>query len=167
MYAKEELTRCNHFGTAHIVTTQSQKHTEYTSNSYPLFITILQPITLRDTGFTMSRLIAGLTSATQNAEAVYNYLRVMSSHKLDPTVVPIPQFLLEEIQEDIKGNLRLTLPIDPTSDKVAGYYNIIWVIPQIINDLLAVLVCPCDHSVNWRIHEHNSLSGLQLTSSPP
>ena len=45
MYAKEELTRCNRFGTVHIVTAQFQKHTEYTSNSYPSFIDIPQPVT--------------------------------------------------------------------------------------------------------------------------
>ena len=70
---------------------------------------------LRDAGFTMSRLLTGLTAATQNAEAVYSYLRVMASHKLDPTVVPVPQLIkiLEEVEEDIKGSPRLTLPIDP------------------------------------------------------
>ena len=46
MYAKEELTRCNRFSTAHIVTAQSQKHMEYTSNSYPSFIHIPQPVTI-------------------------------------------------------------------------------------------------------------------------
>ena len=46
MYAKEELTWCNHFSTAHIVGTQSQKHREYTSNSYPSFIDIPQHVTL-------------------------------------------------------------------------------------------------------------------------
>ena len=45
---------------------------------------------LRDAGFTMSRLLTGLMMATQNAEAVYSYLRVMASHKLDPTIVPVP-----------------------------------------------------------------------------
>ena len=45
MYAKEELTWCNRFGTAHIVAAQSQKHREYTSNSYPSFIDIPQPVT--------------------------------------------------------------------------------------------------------------------------
>ena len=45
---------------------------------------------LRDAGFTMSRFLTGLMTATQNAEAVYNYLRVMASHTLNPTVVPVP-----------------------------------------------------------------------------
>ena len=97
---------------------------------------------LRDAGFTMSRLLTRLTAATQNAEAVYNYLRVMASHKLDPTVVPVPQLIkiLEEVEKDIKGSPRLTLPIDPKSGKVEEYYNIIRVTPHIIQDLLVVLV---------------------------
>ena len=97
---------------------------------------------LRDAGFTMSRLLTRLRAATQNAEPVYNYLRVMASHKLDPTVVPVPQLIkiLEEVEKDKKGSPRLTLPIDPKSGKVEEYYNIIKVTPHIIQDLLAVLV---------------------------
>ena len=95
---------------------------------------------LRDAGFTMSRLLTGLTAATQNAETVYNYLRVMASHKLNPTVVPVPQLIkiLEEVEKDIKGSPRLTLPIDPKSGKVEEYYNIIRVTPPIIQDMLVV-----------------------------
>ena len=97
---------------------------------------------LRDAGFTMSRLLTGLMAATQNAEAVYNYLRVMALHKLNPTVVLVPQLIkiLEEVEKDIKGSARLTLPIDPKSGKVEEYYNIIRVSPHIIQDLLVVLV---------------------------
>ena len=70
--------------------------------NYNTFATMI----LRDAGFTMSRLIAGLTSATQNVEAVYNYLRVMSSHKLDPTVVLIPQLIqISRIEEFHFGGL--------------------------------------------------------------
>ena len=45
MYAKEELTRYNCFGTVHIVTTHTEKQGEYISNSYPSFIEVLQPVT--------------------------------------------------------------------------------------------------------------------------
>ena len=118
---------------------------------------------LRDAGFTMSRLLTGLTAATQNAEAVYSYLRVMASHKLDPTIVPVPQLIkiLEEVEEDIKGSPRLTLPIDPKSGKVEEYYNIIRVTPHIIQDLLVVLVTIplMDVSLQMNVYQvHNLLA---------
>ena len=97
---------------------------------------------LRDATFTLSRLLSGLTAATQNVEAVYDYLRVMATHKLNPTVVPLPQLkqMLLEIQEGIRESPRLTLPIDPDSEKVESYYDIIRVTPHITQDLLVVLV---------------------------
>ena len=102
---------------------------------------------LRDAGFTMSRLLTGLMAATQNTEAVYSYLRVMALHKLDPTVVPVPQLIkiLEEVKEDIKGSPRLTLPIDPKSGKVEEYYNIIRVTPLHHTGFVSGVG---DHSVN-------------------
>ena len=97
---------------------------------------------LRDATFTLSRLLSGLTAATQNVDAVYEYLRVMATHKLNPTVVPLPQLkqMLLEIQEGIRESPRLTLPIDPDSDNVESYYDIIRVTPHITQDLLVVLV---------------------------
>ena len=37
---------------------------------------------LRDAGYAMTRLLSGLTAATQNIESVYAYLRIMNSHHL-------------------------------------------------------------------------------------
>ena len=39
----------------------------------------------------MTRLLSGLTAATQNIESIYAYLRIMNSHHLDPTVMPVSQ----------------------------------------------------------------------------
>ena len=117
---------------------------------------------LRDAGFTMSRLLSGCTAATQNAEAVYNYLRVMALHKLDPTVVPVPQLIkIVEVEKDIKGSPRLTLPIDPKSGKVEEYYNIIRVTSHIIQHLLVVLVTISlmDVSLQMNVYQvHNLLA---------
>ena len=46
---------------------------------------------LRDAGYAMTRLLSGLTAATQNIESIYAYLRIMNSHQLDPTVMPVSQ----------------------------------------------------------------------------
>ena len=93
-------------------------------------------------------------------DAVYEYLRVMATHKLNPAVVPLPQLkqMLLEIQEGIRESPRLTLPIDPDSDNVESYYDIIRVTPHITQDLLVVLVkIPLtDTSLQMNVfHAHN------------
>ena len=50
----------------------------------------LATMILRDAGHTMFILLAVLISAAQNPEALYSYLRVMASNKLDPTFISIP-----------------------------------------------------------------------------
>ena len=119
---------------------------------------------LRDASFTLSRLLTELTAASQNAEAVYNYLRVMVTHKLNPTVVLEPQLIqmLEEIQEDIKRSPRLTLPIDPRGDKVESYYDIIRVTPHITQDLLVVLVSIplTDTSLQMNVYQAHNLPAI-------
>ena len=128
--------------------------------SYRTFTDML----LRDASFTLSRLLTGLTATTQNAEAVYNHLRVMGTHKLNPTMVPVPQLIqmLEEVQEDIKGSPRLTLPIDPGSDKVERYYDIIIVTPHITQDLLVVLVSIplTDSSLQMNVYQVHNLPAI-------
>ena len=46
---------------------------------------------LRDAGYAMTRLLSGLTAAIQNIESIYTYLRIINSHHLDPTVMPVSQ----------------------------------------------------------------------------
>ena len=46
---------------------------------------------LRDAGYAMTRLLSGLTAATQNIESIYAYLRIMNSHYLDPRVMSVSQ----------------------------------------------------------------------------
>ena len=59
---------------------------------------------LRDAGYAMTRLLSGLTAATQNIESIYAYLRIMNSHRLDPTVMPVTQLrdLLKYVQQEIR-----------------------------------------------------------------
>ena len=128
--------------------------------NYNIFSTMI----LRDASYTLSRLLAGLTAASQNAEAVYSYLRVMSTHKLDPTVIPIPQLieLLREVEEDIKGSPRLALPIDPYGNQVEDYYKIIKITPHIIEDLLVVMVTIplTDVSMQMNVYQVHNLPAV-------
>ena len=69
---------------------------------------------LKDAGYAMTRLLSGLTAATQNIESIYAYLKIMSSHHLDPTVMPVSQLgdLLKYVQQEIEGSPRLELPLN-------------------------------------------------------
>ena len=59
---------------------------------------------LRDAGYAMTRLLSGLTAATQNIESIYAYLRIKNYHHLDPTVM--------YVQQEIEGSPRLKLPLE-------------------------------------------------------
>ena len=81
---------------------------------------------LRDAGYAMTRLLSGLTAATQNIESIYAYLRIMNSHHLDPTVMPVSQLreLLKYIQQEIGGSPRSELPLKLDNHDIQGYYDI-------------------------------------------
>ena len=78
----------------------------YHYNSYTTY-------TLRDANYVLTMLLTGLTAAQQNAESIYTFLRAMSIHRLDPTVIPIPQLveMIQEVEEDIRESPRFALPI--------------------------------------------------------
>ena len=67
---------------------------------------------LRDAGYAMIRLLSGLTAVTQNIESIYAYLRIMNSHCLDPTIMPVTQLreLLKYVQQESrrKPSVRVT-----------------------------------------------------------
>ena len=116
---------------------------------------------LRDAGYAMTRLLSGLTSATQNIESVYAYLRIMKSHHLDPTVMPVSQLrdLLKYVQQEIKGSPRLALPIELTDHDIQGYYNIIKVTALITDDILfIVMTIPLkDTSLQMNVYKVHNL----------
>ena len=74
-------------------------------SQYKFFTTYV----LGDAGYAMTRILSGLTAATQNIKSIYAYLRIMNSHHLDPTIMPVSQLreLLKYVQQEIEGNSRL------------------------------------------------------------
>ena len=81
----------------------------------------------RYAAYAMTRLLSGLTAATQNKESIYAYLRIMNSHHLDPTVMPVSQLrdLLKYVQQEIEGSPRLELPLELNNNDIQGYSDII------------------------------------------
>ena len=55
----------------------------------------------------MTRLLLGLTAATQNIESVYAYLRIIDSDHLDPIVMPVSQ--LRALLRYVKKVLKVAL----------------------------------------------------------
>ena len=97
---------------------------------------------LRDAGYAMTRLLLGLTAATQIIESIYAYLRIMNSHHLDPTVMPVPQLrdLLKYVQQEIEGSPRLELPLELNNHDIQGYYDIIRVTAFLVDDVLFIVM---------------------------
>ena len=106
-------------------------------SQYKFFTTYV----LRDAGYAMTRLLSGLTAATQNIESVYAYLRIMNSHCLDPTIMPVSQLreLLKYVQQEIEGSPRLALPLELNNHDIQGYYNIIRVTALMTDDVLFIV----------------------------
>ena len=97
---------------------------------------------LRDAGYAMTRLLSGLTAATQNIESIYAYLRIMNSHHLDPTVMPVSQLrdLLRYVGKEIEGSPRLKLPLKLNNHDIQGYYDIIRVTALLVDDVLFIVM---------------------------
>ena len=116
---------------------------------------------LRDAGYAMTRLLSGLTAATQNIESIYAYLRIMNSHHLDPTIMPVSQLrqLLKYVQQEIEGSPRLELPLELNNHDIQGYYNVIRVTALLTDDVLfIVMTIPLkDTSLQMNVYKVHNL----------
>ena len=66
----------------------------------------------------LSRLQTGTVSIENNIDKIFEYLRIMSSHKATSVVIPPVALrkLLVKIENHMRSNPRLKLPYDPTSN---------------------------------------------------
>ena len=130
-----------------------------------IYLTQYQSFTtyvLRDAGYAMTRLLSGLTTATQNIESIYAYLRIMNSHQLDPTVMPVSQLrdLLSYVQQEIESSPRLELPLELNNHDIQGYYDIIRVTALLVEDVLfIVMTIPLkDTSLQMNVYKVHNLA---------
>ena len=73
----------------------------------------------------LAKLTLGVMGLQQNVNAIYEYLRVLSSKQVNPLLIP-PDALrgvLAHIKDDMKRNPRLQLPEDPNVS-IWNYYPI-------------------------------------------
>ena len=96
---------------------------------------------LQDVTSAVNRLLIGLIAIRNNVEKIYEYMRVMSTHKVHPALIP-PQplrDLLVHVRDQMRANPRLELPYDP-DEETWEYYEIMKITPVIVKDLMVILL---------------------------
>ena len=107
---------------------------------------------VNDIRINLAKLTLGIMSLEQNVNAVYEYLRVLSTRQVNFPIIP-PDTLrkvLAKVKEDMNRSPRLRLPEDPNLN-IWNYYTIMKITPVIMDDfLLILLTIPLrDQSLKW------------------
>ena len=73
------------------------------------------------------RLQLGLGVAEANVDKIFEYLRVMTTHRASPAVIPpiALRELLRKVRAKMKPNPHLRLPYDPDTEDIWKYYKVI------------------------------------------
>ena len=96
---------------------------------------------INDIRIIFAKLTLGVMSLEQNVNAIYEYLRVLSSRQVNPLIIPPDSLrkVLAHVKEDMKRNPRLQLPEDPNIN-IWNYYSIMKVTPIVMDDFLLILL---------------------------
>ena len=96
---------------------------------------------VNDIRINLAKLTLGIMSLEQNVNAVYEYLRVLSTRWVNPLIIP-PDTLrkvLAKVKEDMNRNPRLKLPEDPNLN-IWNYYTIMKITTIVMDDFLLILL---------------------------
>ena len=90
----------------------------------------------------LSRLQTGTVSIENNIDKIFEYLRIMSSHKATSAVIPPVALrkLLVKIENCMHSNPRLKLPYDPRAGGIWKYYSVIKITPIVMDKILVILM---------------------------
>ena len=118
---------------------------------------------ITDIRIILAKLTLGVIGLQQNVNAVYEYLRVLSSKQVNPLIIP-PDALrrvLAHIKDDMRRNPRLQLPEDPNVN-IWNYYPIMKITPIVMDDfLLIILTIPLtDQSLEMNLYKVYNLPAL-------
>ena len=88
------------------------------------------------------RLQLGLGAVEANVDKIFEYLRVMTTQRASPAVIPpiALRDLLRRVRAKIGPNPRLKLPYDPDTRDIWKYYKVIKITPVVIDKLLVILL---------------------------
>ena len=108
----------------------------------------------------LSRLQTGMVSIENNIDKIFEYLRIMSSHKAASAVIPPVALrrLLLKIENHMHTNPRLRLPYDPRAGGIWKYYSVIKITPIVMDKMLVILMTipVLDKTLELNIyHVHN------------
>ena len=111
---------------------------------------------INDIRIILAKLTLGVMSLEQNVNAIYEFLRVLSSRQVNPLIILSDSLrkVLAHVKEDMKRNPRLQLPEDPKIN-IWNYYSIMTVTPIVMDDfLLIILTIPLtDQSLEMDLHK--------------
>ena len=107
----------------------------------------------------INRIYTAVYALKEDINALYEYMRVLSTQQLNPLIIPPDMlcYVLEQVKDGIRSNARLMLSEDPTQN-IWTYYNIIKVIPIVMDDyLMVILLIPLiDSSLDVNLYKvHN------------
>ena len=111
----------------------------------------------------INRLYTAVYELEEDIDALYEYMRVLSTQQLNPLIIPpdILRQVLYQVKDGIRSNARLALSEDP-SQNIWTYYNIIKVTPIVMDDyLMVILTIPLiDLSLDVNLYKVHNLPML-------
>ena len=112
----------------------------------------------------LSRLQTGTVSIENNINKIFEYLRIMSSHKATSAVIlPVAlRKLLVKIENRMRSNPRLKLPYDPRAGGIWKYYSVIKITPIVVDKMLVILMTipVLDKSLELNIYQVHNLPAI-------
>ena len=122
---------------------------------------------INDTRINLAKLTLGIMTLDQNVNAVYEYLRVLSTRQVNPLIIPLDTLrkVLAKVKKDMNRNPRLKLPEDPNLI-IWNYYTIMKITPVVMDDfLLILLTIPLtDQSLEMDLYKIYNLPTYTLNS---
>ena len=112
----------------------------------------------------LSRLQTGTVSIENNIDKIFEYLRIMSSHKATSAVIPPVALrkLLVKIENHMRTNPRLKLPYDPRAGGIWKYNSVIKITPIVMDKMLVILMTipVLDKSLELNIYQVHDLPAI-------
>ena len=112
------------------------------------------------------RLQLGLGAAEANVDNIFEYLRVMTTQRASPAIIPpiALRDLLRRVRAKMGPNPRLRLPYDPDTEGIWKYYKVIKITPVVIDKLLVILLTIpiLDSTLELNIYHVHNLPAIPL-----
>ena len=112
----------------------------------------------------VTRLQMGVLAIEGNIDKLFEYLRIMTSHRATSAVIPPVALrrLLLKIEDRMRSNPRLKLPYDPQTQEIWKYYEVMKVTPIILDKMLVILLTipVMDKSLELNIYRVHNLPSI-------